>query len=371
MHLALAEAARGRGLVEPNPMVGCVIVRDNQPIGIGHHARFGGDHAEVAAIKNCQQSPAGATLHVTLEPCSHYGKTPPCVNAIISAGIRRVVVAVGDPNPSVNGQGIAKLRESGIQVDLWDRSSEIARSAYLLNLPFFKKIMKAQPWLIAKWAMSLDGRMALASGDSRWISNSRSRALVHELRGRVDAVMVGIGTALADDPALTARPPGPRQQERIVIDPQARLPLTSQLVQTAREMPVRVFASMNADAQQIAKLTAAGCRVDQLATSVTGGIDPQSILNHLGQNGLTNILLEGGAKTLGRFFAAGAIDEVNVYVAPKLFGGPPRHTPLDHPQVLSMNEVPELIEISRRDIGMDTLISGLVPSSWLDKLLNG
>jgi diaminohydroxyphosphoribosylaminopyrimidine deaminase/5-amino-6-(5-phosphoribosylamino)uracil reductase len=166
MHLALAEAARGRGLVEPNPMVGCVIVRDNQPIGIGHHARFGGDHAEVAAIKNCQQSPAGATLHVTLEPCSHYGKTPPCVNAIISAGIRRVVVAVGDPNPSVNGQGIAKLREGGIQVDLWDRSSEIARSAYLLNPPFFKKIMKAQPWLIAKWAMSLDGRMALASGDS-------------------------------------------------------------------------------------------------------------------------------------------------------------------------------------------------------------
>ncbi|MFM7129270.1 MAG: bifunctional diaminohydroxyphosphoribosylaminopyrimidine deaminase/5-amino-6-(5-phosphoribosylamino)uracil reductase RibD [bacterium] len=371
MRLALAEAARGRGLVEPNPMVGAVIVRDNQPIGIGHHARFGGDHAEVAALKNCREAAAGATMHVTLEPCSHFGKTPPCVDAIITAGLRRVVVAVGDPNPRVNGQGLQRLRENGIAVELWESASEIARDAYLLNLPFFKKIVKAQPHVIAKWAMTLDGRMALATGDSRWISNDRSRALVHELRGRVDAVMVGIGTALADDPALTARPPGPRSQVRIVIDPRAQLPLASHLAMTARQSPVWLLVSEEAPAESVKALEQAGCRVIRLQSDHdTGAIDPQTILDFLGSEGLTNILLEGGSRTLGRFFAAGAIDEVQVFIAPKLFGGPPRFTPVDSSQILSMENVPELIEITRREIGDDTLVRGVVPNHWISNLLS-
>ncbi|MFM7594129.1 MAG: bifunctional diaminohydroxyphosphoribosylaminopyrimidine deaminase/5-amino-6-(5-phosphoribosylamino)uracil reductase RibD [Isosphaeraceae bacterium] len=371
MRLALAEAARGRGLVEPNPMVGAVIVRDNQPIGIGHHARFGGDHAEVAALKNCREATAGATMHVTLEPCSHFGKTPPCVDAIITAGLRRVVVAVGDPNPRVNGQGLQRLRENGIAVELWESASEIARDAYLLNLPFFKKIVKAQPHVIAKWAMTLDGRMALATGDSRWISNDRSRAMVHELRGQVDAVMVGIGTALADDPALTARPPGPRSQLRIVIDPRAQLPLASHLATTARESPVWLLVAEVAPAESVKALEQAGCRVIRLLTDHdTGAIDPQTILDFLGSEGLTNILLEGGSRTLGRFFAAGAIDEVQVFIAPKLFGGPPRFTPVDSSQILSMENVPELIEITRREIGDDTLVRGIVPNRWISNLLS-
>lgn len=370
MRLALAEAARGRGLVEPNPMVGAVVVRDNQPIGIGHHARFGGDHAEVAALKNCIAPTTGATMHVTLEPCSHFGKTPPCVDAIIAAGLRRVVVAVGDPNPRVNGQGLKRLRENGIAVEVWESTSEIARDAYLLNLPFFKKIIKGQPHLIAKWAMTLDGRMALASGDSRWISNDRSRALVHELRGRVDAVMVGIGTALADDPALTTRPPGTRNQVRIVIDPRAQLPSGSHLATTARELPVWLMVAEKAPADRVEALEQSGCRVIRLpADEETGVIDPPTILDFLGLEGLTNILLEGGSRTLGRFFAAGAIDEVQVFIAPKLFGGPPRYTPLDSSQVLSMDHVPELIEVHRRDIGNDTMITGIVPNSWIGELL--
>lgn len=370
MRLALAEAARGRGLVEPNPMVGAVVVRDNQPIGIGHHARFGGDHAEVAALKNCIAPTTGATMHVTLEPCSHFGKTPPCVDAIIAAGLRRVVVAVGDPNPRVNGQGLKRLRENGIAVEVWESTSEIARDAYLLNLPFFKKIIKGQPHLIAKWAMTLDGRMALASGDSRWISNDRSRALVHELRGRVDGVMVGIGTALADDPALTARPPGTRNQVRIVIDPRAQLPSGSHLATTARELPVWLMVAEKAPADRVEALEQSGCRVIRLpADEETGVIDPPTILDFLGLEGLTNILLEGGSRTLGRFFAAGAIDEVQVFIAPKLFGGPPRYTPLDSSQVLSMDHVPELIEVHRSDIGNDTLITGIVPNSWIGELL--
>ena len=370
MRLALAEAARGRGHVGPNPMVGAVIVRDNQPIGIGHHARFGGDHAEVAALKNSIEPANGATMHVSLEPCSHFGKTPPCVDAIIAAGLRRVVVAVGDPNPNVNGRGIARLREAGILVDLWEGNSEIARDAYLLNLPFFKKIIKGQPHVIAKWAMTLDGRMALATGDSRWISNDHSRALVHELRGRVDAVMVGIGTALADDPALTARPPGPRNQTRIVIDPRAQLPLSSHLAATALESPVWVIVAENAPPEKINRLDAAGCRVirmDNISVS-TAEIDIQILLDQLGREGLSNILLEGGSRTLGRFFAAGAIDEVQVFIAPKLFGGPPRFTPVDSSQVLSMDNVPELIEVQRREIGCDTLIRGIVLNGWLREL---
>lgn len=370
MRLALAEAGRGIGLVEPNPMVGAVIVRDNQPIGIGHHARFGGDHAEVAALKNCMAPATGATMHVTLEPCSHFGKTPPCVDAIIAAGLRRVVVAVGDPNPRVNGQGLKRLRENGIAVEVWESTSEIARDAYLLNLPFFKKIIKGQPHLIAKWAMTLDGRMALASGDSRWISNDRSRAFVHELRGRVDAVMVGICTALTDDPALTTRPPGPRNQVRIVIDPRAQLPSGSHLATTARELPVWLMVAEKAPADRVEALEQTGCRVIRLpADEVTGVIDPPTILDFLGLEGLTNILLEGGSRTLGRFFAAGAIDEVHVFIAPKLFGGPPRYTPLDSSQVLSMDNVPELVEVHRRDIGNDTMITGIVPNSWIGELL--
>ncbi len=208
MRRALAEAGRGQGKVEPNPMVGAVLVRDGQLLGVGHHNRFGGPHAEVVALEATRaggRSPVDATLYVTLEPCCHHGKTPPCTEALLDAGIRRVVAAMSDPFPRVAGGGLAQLRAAGIEVESGLLEAESRR----LNAPYLKRLATGRPYVTAKWAMTLDGKTAVASGDSRWISSPRSRALVHELRGRMDAILVGIGTALADDPMLTARTSGP------------------------------------------------------------------------------------------------------------------------------------------------------------------
>lgn len=356
MHLALAEAARGRGLVEPNPMVGAVIVRDDRPIGIGHHDRFGGPHAEVAALANCAESPEGATIHVTLEPCCHFGKTPPCVDAILAAGLKRVVIATPDPFPKVNGGGILRLRDTGIEVDLWPETSEIHRQARELNRPFFKRVYTAKPYVIAKWAMSLDGRIALASGDSRWISSEKSRAVVHELRGRVDAIIVGIGTALADNPSLTARPPGPRTPLRVVIDPRAELPLESHLVRTSGETATLVVCLTSANQENAKRLETAGCQLLRLEADASGSISPNDLLDRLGAMGLTNVLVEGGSRLLGRFFDAEAIDEVQVYIAPVLFGGPTAYPPISGKSQKLMEHVPRLKNLRRIHIGDDTLL---------------
>ena len=364
MRLALAEAARGLGSVEPNPMVGAVIVRDNQAIGVGHHAVYGKDHAEVAAIKNCTQSTMGATIHVTLEPCCHHGKTPPCVDSILKAGLRRVVVATADPFPQVNGGGIQRLREAGLLVDIWPESSDIAADAVRLNLPFFKRVKTGRPFVIAKWAMSLDGRIALASGDSRWISNEKSRALVHEIRGRVDAIIVGIGTVMADNPSLTARPPGPRIPTRVVIDPRAELPLESILVRTANEIPTWVFCSLNADRARLEQLYESGCKVVELKPDESGTIRPNDVLDHLGAAGMTNVLVEGGSRLLGRFFDDRAIDEVLVFIAPVLFGGPASYPPIHGQELRPMEMVSRLTQVRRVQIGDDTLVTGLVSELW-------
>src|SRR5688500_7305813 len=213
MRRALALARRGWGRTAPNPMVGAVVVRDGVVVGEGWHAEFGGDHAEVMALREAGERARGATLYVTLEPCCHHGKTPPCTKAVIAARVGRVVCAMADPFPRVAGDGIAELRSTGIAVAIGVCEAE----ARVLNAPYLTLLGKGRPWVIAKWAMSLDGRIATRTGDSKWISGEASRRLVHELRGRVDAVMVGSGTALADDPLLTARPPGPRTAARVVL----------------------------------------------------------------------------------------------------------------------------------------------------------
>ena len=206
MRRALDLAARGQGAVEPNPMVGCVIAQGAEIIGEGWHRQFGADHAEVEALRMAGDRAAGATLYVTLEPCCHHGKTPPCTRAVLAAGVRRVVVAAGDPFPQVQGGGIAELRAAGLDVELGLLETDSRR----LNAPYLKLVESGRPWIIAKWAMTLDGKIAARGGQSRWISNPQSREVVHKLRGRVDAVLVGRGTAVRDDPLLTARPPGPR-----------------------------------------------------------------------------------------------------------------------------------------------------------------
>src|SRR5581483_10404701 len=234
MARALELAELGRGYVEPNPLVGCIVVQGAEVIGEGWHRRFGGPHAEIDALAVAGHRAKGGTLVVTLEPCCHWGKTPPCTKAVIAAGIRRVVVAQRDPFPAVSGGGIDELRAAGIEVEVGVREDE----ARILNAPYLKLLETGRPWIIAKWAMSLDGKLATRTGHSQWISGDKSRRVAHAMRGRVDAVLVGRGTVEADDPLLTARPVGPRVATRIVLDSRATLSSDSQLVRTVEAAPV-------------------------------------------------------------------------------------------------------------------------------------
>lgn len=312
MRRAVELAERGRGAVEPNPLVGAVVVHDGQLVGEGWHQRYGEAHAEANALAQAGEAARGATLYVTLEPCCHHGKTPPCTDAVLRAGIARVVAALEDPFPRVAGQGAALLRAAGITVELGLCAAEARRQ----NAPYLTLLGQGRPYVHAKWAMTLDGKIATRSGDSKWISSEASRRRVHALRGRMDGIIVGIGTALADDPLLTARPPGARVATRVVLDRRARLPLQSQLVQTAREVPTLV-ATLDAGET----LQAAGCEVLRLPADHEGHPDVTTLLAELGRRRWTNVLVEGGSAVLGSFFDARLIDEVHVYIAPRLVGG--------------------------------------------------
>ncbi len=357
MRRALELARRGEGLVEPNPQVGAVVLAaDGRIVGEGWHARFGGPHAEVVALAAAGEAARGGTLVVTLEPCCHHGKTPPCTEAVIRAGLKRVVVAAGDPFPEVSGRGLARLRDAGIDVATGCLREEAER----LVAPFRRLVRDGRPWVIAKWAMSLDGRIAACGGDSRWISGEVSRGLVHTLRGRMDAIMVGIGTALADDPLLTARPAGPRTALRVVVDSRARLPPTSRLVQSAGEVPLLVAVGPEAPADRLADLAAAGCEVWQ---GSAGDRDARlaALLRHLGERRLTNLLAEGGAELLGGLFDSGSIDEAWAFVAPKLVGGAGAPAAIGGRGIQRMREAPriDVEEVTR--VGDDVLVRGLVP----------
>ena len=319
MRRALELAGRGAGRVEPNPMVGAVIEAaggGGRIIAEGWHADFGGPHAEIAALAVAGDAARGGTLAVTLEPCCHQGKTPPCTAAIIAAGIARVIVATPDPFPAVSGGGINALRQAGIDVT----TAVCAAEARRLIAPFSMLVQQERPWLIAKWAMSLDGRVATAARESRWISSAASREIVHELRGRMDGILCGIGTALADDPLLTARPAGPRQAVRIVLDGAARLPVKSRLVRTARDLPVLVAVGPAAPANRLQALEAAGCEVWRgAAADLRERLT--ALLTELAVRRLTNVLIEGGPQVLGSFADAGLIDEVWAFIAPMIIGG--------------------------------------------------
>lgn len=325
MQHALALAARGLGAVEPNPPVGAVIVDQQlRTLGEGWHHAYGGPHAEIHALEQAGTAAHGATLYVTLEPCCHQGKTPPCTRAVIAAGIRRVVAAMSDPHPQVAGGGFAELRAAGIEVEV----GLLESAARWLVAPFVQLVTAHRPWVHAKWAMTLDGKIASRTGHSQWISNTASRTVVHELRGRMDAIVVGIGTALADDPLLTARPPGPRVATRVVIDPQARLPLGSRLAVTAREAPVLCVVSTMAPPDRVAALKATGIEVWRTNLDDRHRIPPAAWLAELGLRRMTNVLVEGGGRLLGGLFDAGLIDEWHVFLAPKLVGGQNAVSPL-------------------------------------------
>jgi diaminohydroxyphosphoribosylaminopyrimidine deaminase/5-amino-6-(5-phosphoribosylamino)uracil reductase len=360
MRRALELAVHGEGLVEPNPMVGCVIARGAEIIGEGWHRRFGQAHAEVEALRIAGDRAAGATLYVTLEPCRHFGQTPPCTQAILAAGLRRVVVAQRDPFPEVAGRGIAELQAGGVEVQLGPFEAEAQR----LNAPYLKLIHTGRPWIIAKWAMTLDGKIATHTGQSRWISCPQSREIVHRLRGRVDAILVGRGTAATDDPLLTARPPGPRTPVRVVVDTLASLRSESQLARTARETPVLVAVGREATETSRARLRAAGCEVfvcegDSHAARLT------ALFDELGRRRLTNLLVEGGGQLLGGLLDARQIDEVHVFIAPKLVGGSSAAAPTAGQGIAKLSAAVELETSRVQQCGADWYVTGrCCAGSW-------
>jgi diaminohydroxyphosphoribosylaminopyrimidine deaminase/5-amino-6-(5-phosphoribosylamino)uracil reductase len=361
-HLARAIelAARGTGAVKPNPVVGAVVARDGEILGEGWHQEFGGAHAEVNAIEACGLADlGGATLYVSLEPCCHEGKTPPCTDAILQAGLMRVVVASDDPTDKASGRGLGILRDEGVEVVVAD--GELATSARLLNQAFRKHARVGRPWVLFKSAMTLDGKVATRSGDSKWISGEASRELAHRWRASVDAVVVGIGTALADDPQLTARPSGtpsePRAQpRRVVFDSLARLPPASQLAAAAAEVPLIVVVSRAAARADTDALEAAGAQV-LVATGENEPARVRSALDQLGGLGVSSVLLEGGPHLAGAFLDAGEIDELRLFLAPLLLGGKAARDPLEGEGVERISGALHALTFDCESVGEDLLIS--------------
>ena len=353
---AIELARNGSGRANPNPVVGAVIALEGSVLGEGWHDELGGPHAEINAIAASGGADLGAaTLYVSLEPCCHHGRTPPCTDAIIAAGIKRVVVGSDDPTEKASGRGLGILRDEGVEIVLAD--GELARRARLLNQAFRKHARTGRPWVLFKSAMTLDGKVATRDGDSKWISGVASRELAHHWRASVDAVVIGIGTALADDPQLTARVENVhRQPRRVVFDSLARLPLSSQLVSATAEVPLIVVVSRAAPRTETDALEAAGADVI-LATGENEPARVRSALDQLGGLGVAAILLEGGPHLAGAFLDAGEIDEVRLFLAPMLLGGRSARDPLEGEGVERIAEAISALTLDCERVGEDLLIS--------------
>ncbi|HMJ02241.1 MAG TPA: bifunctional diaminohydroxyphosphoribosylaminopyrimidine deaminase/5-amino-6-(5-phosphoribosylamino)uracil reductase RibD [Conexibacter sp.] len=358
LHLArtLELATQGSGRVSPNPLVGAVLARDGDVIAEGWHSEFGAPHAEVEALHAAGDADlAGATLYVSLEPCCHTGKQPPCTDAILASGVRRVVVASDDPTEKASGRGLGILRDEGIEVVVAE--GDLAARARLLNQAFRKHARTGRPWVLFKSAMTLDGKVATRAGDSKWISGEESRHRAHCWRAEQDAVAVGIGTALADDPQLTARIEGvARQPRRIVFDATARLPLDSQLVQAAPEIPLTVVVSRAAPRTATDALETHGADVI-VATGEHEQARVVSALDQLGATGVASILLEGGPRLAGAFFDAGEIDELRLFLAPLVLGGRTARDPLEGEGVETISEALRALTLECEHVGEDLLVS--------------
>ncbi len=361
---AMELAKLGEGCVEPNPMVGCVIVADGgtgDVVGEGFHEAFGGPHAEVNALRAAGSAARGATVYVTLEPCCHHGKTPPCTDALIEAGVKEVIIAMRDPFPAVDGGGLQRLVEAGIAVEVGLCEEE----AVALNAPYLKLIRKRRPWVIAKYAMTLDGKIATRMRSAKWISSPSSRARVHALRARVDAIMVGAGTVLQDDPLLNVRPedfpevsPAPsspprgmRRSEmpvadrlpvRVVVDSELETPVESRVVQTARQQATMLVVGPEILPHQLEEYRACGCEIFQ-AKSLTHPDQLTELLEELGRRRMTNLMVEGGGGIFGTLFDLQEIDELDVFIAPKIVGGKNAISPIHGIGIANMEHAMRLV----------------------------
>lgn len=353
MRRALRLARRAAGRTSPNPMVGAVVVRDGRVVGEGYHRRAGTPHAEAHALRAAGDRAAGATLYVTLEPCDHHGQTPPCTDAIIAAGVRRVVAATADPNPRVAGRGLDRLRAAGLEV----RTGILAGEARALNEAFLKFITTGRPFVTWKYAVSLDGRVAAHTGLSRWISGERSRALVHRLRAEVDAVMVGVGTALADDPLLTARGPGGRDPVRIVVDSHLRMPATARVISPGSKAPTWIATTHLAPAERRRALEGAGAEV-MVLPAAGDRVHLPSLMDELGRREVTSVLCEGGPTLAAALLEASLIDKVCCFISPSLIGGGGAPGALAGTGRPSPAEAWRLERPAWRRVGEDFLITG-------------
>ena len=323
MKMALELAQKGMGFTAPNPMVGSVIVKNGRIIGQGYHRKYGELHAEREALAACTEEPEGASIYVTLEPCCHYGKQPPCVNAILEAGIRRVIIGSSDPNPLVAGKGIRSLKDHGIEVT----ENILKEECDKLNEAFFYYIQNKKPYVVMKYAMTMDGKIAAYTGESKWVTGEAARIHVQEQRLKYTGIMVGVGTVLADDPMLTCRLENSRNPVRIICDSHLRTPLTSKIVRTAKTIPT-ILASSSKDQQKIKNYEELGCQVLYVPEK-NGHIDLNRLMELLGAAKIDSILLEGGGALNWSALECGIVQKVQTYIAPKLFGGEEAKTPVE------------------------------------------
>ncbi len=354
MRAAIDRAKKGTGWTNPNPLVGSVIVKDNQIIGQGWHHKYGDLHAERDALRDCHErgnDASGAQMFVTLEPCAHTGKQPPCVEAIVQAGIKKVTVGSRDPNPLVSGKGAAFLRANGVEVE----EDFLREECDALNFIFFHYITKRTPFVALKYAMTADGKIATVSGASKWISCQESRDYVHQLRSQYSCILCGIGTALADDPLLTCRIEGGKNPTRIICDSNLRLPLESKLVQTARDIPTIVACRDSADQDFLAKEKALQEKGVQIIRAGPSCVDLRLLLKALGERNLDSVLVEGGSKINFSFLEQGLAQKLYCFVAPKIFGGA-APSPVGGQGVLEVSDAFGLTAKDARKIGSDFLI---------------
>nr|WP_302598676.1 bifunctional diaminohydroxyphosphoribosylaminopyrimidine deaminase/5-amino-6-(5-phosphoribosylamino)uracil reductase RibD [uncultured Cellulosilyticum sp.] len=355
MTKALALAKLGEGRVNPNPMVGAIIVKDNKIIGEGYHMAYGQAHAEVNAFKNCNESAEGATLYVTLEPCSHYGKTPPCVELVIREKVSHVVIGSLDPNPLVAGRGIRKLQEAGIAVTV----GVLEKECHRLNAVFMKYIVTKMPYVVMKTAMSLDGKIATATGQSKWITGEEARCDVHRLRNKLMGIMVGSRTAILDNPFLTCRIEGGRNPIPIVVDSQLQLSLKSHLVQNAMTNQLIVATTSRAPEAKKEILKKAGVQIIETKAK-ENHVDLKELMKKLGEQGIDSILLEGGATLNAAALQSGIVDAVKCYISPKIIGGETAKTPVEGKGIYNLEDAIRLENLEVSKLGEDFCMTGEV-----------
>ncbi len=354
MELALRLAERGEGRVSPNPLVGAVIVKDGRIIGQGWHERFGGSHAEINAFENALEDTEGAQMYVTLEPCSHYGKTPPCAEAIIRKKIRKVHVGLLDPNPRVSGKGLQMLRDAGIEVEL--AKGSLKEKCCKINEVFLKYITTGLPFVLYKTAVTLDGKTAAKTGDSKWVSCAESRLMVQRMRSRYSAIMAGIGTVLKDDPRLTARIEGGRNPIRVIVDTGLRIPENANVLRLMEGDRCIVACGIQKTRDKIKRLEERGIEILEIKSGA-GGVELRELMRKLGDMEIDSVLLEGGGTLAYSAFQGGLIDKLAVFIAPKIAGGKGAKTAVEGEGVSLMGEAIELYGMEAEKSGSDILIT--------------